>query len=163
MKQSIQGEIKMAGTLSKRNGRGLSMPALEMFPQFRSIENMMSRMFDDGEDSWLGGAMAPTLDVSETDNEVDVKMDLPGMKPEEIDIQVHQNVLTIRGERSEETEEKDRTYHRVERRSGSFARSVSLPSAIDEDNVDANYKDGVLIIKMPKTKEAQAKKIAVKA
>ena len=153
----------MTGTLSKRNGRGVSMPTLEMFPQFRTIENMMSRMFDDGEDGWMGGAMAPTLDVSETDNEVDVKMDLPGMKPEDIDIQVHQNVLTIRGERSEETEEKDRTYHRVERRSGSFARSVSLPSGVDEDNVDANYKDGVLIIKMPKTKEAQAKKIAVKA
>ena len=155
----------MTGTMTKRNGRGMSIPALELFPQFRSIENMMSRMFDDGEDGWLGGVMAPTLDISETDKEVDVQLDLPGMKPAEIDIQVHNNVLTIRGERSEETEEKDekdRKFHRVERRTGSFARSVSLPSPVDENKVDATYKDGVLSIHMPKTKEAQAKKITVK-
>ncbi len=153
----------MTGTLAKRNSRGLSLPALEMFPQFRAIENMMSRMFDDREETWFSGALAPTLDVSETDNEVDVKMDLPGMKAEDIDIQVHNNVLTIRGERSEETEEKDRKFHRIERHSGSFARSVSLPSVVDENKVDAKYKDGVLTISMPKTKEAQAKKITVKA
>ncbi|WP_218933709.1 Hsp20/alpha crystallin family protein [Rubripirellula lacrimiformis] len=151
----------MANTMTKRGTRGLSLPAMELFPQFRSMENMMSRMFDDTDDSWLGGTLTPTLDVSETDSEVDVKMDLPGMKPEQIDIQVHNNVLSIRGERSEESEKKGRKFHRVERRIGSFARSVSLPSIVDEDNVDANYNDGVLTIRMPKTKEAQAKKIAV--
>lgn len=154
----------MTGTLSKRgNGRGFSLPSLELFPQFRAIESVMSRMFDDGEEGWLGGALAPTIDVSETDNEVDVKVDLPGMKAEEIDIQVHNNVLTIKGERNEEREEKDRTFHRIERRSGSFARSITLPSVVDENKVDAQYKDGVLVIRMPKTKEAKAKKIAVKA
>ena len=85
------------------------------------------------------------------------------MKAEDIDIQVHNNVLTIRGERSEETEKTDRRFHRIERRSGSFSRAVSLPSVVDENQVDAKYKDGVLTISMPKTKEAQAKKIAVKA
>jgi HSP20 family protein len=154
----------MTGTLSKRgNGRGLTFPSLDLFPQFRALENAMSRMFDDSDQAWLAGAMAPTIDVSETDNEVDVKMDLPGMKAEEIDIQVHNNVLTIKGERKEEKEEKDRTFHRIERRSGSFARSIALPSLVDENKIDANYKDGVLRISMPKTKEAKAKKIAVKA
>jgi HSP20 family protein len=124
---------------------------------------MMARIFDDRDEGWLGGALAPTIDVSETDNEVDVKMDLPGMKAEEIDIQVHNNVLTIKGERNEDKEEKDRTFHRIERRSGSFARSIALPSVVDENKVDANYKDGVLKIRMPKTKEAKARKIAVKA
>jgi HSP20 family protein len=153
----------MSNVLTKRNGRGLSLPSLELFPQFLAIENMMSRMFDEGDEGWLGGALAPTIDVSETDNEVDVKMDLPGMKAEEIDIQVHNNVLTIKGDRKEEKEVKERTYHRIERRSGSFARSIVLPSVVDENKVDAEYKDGVLKICMPKTKEAKAKKIAVKA
>ncbi len=153
----------MLGTPTKRNPRGLALPHFERLPQFRGIENMLSRMFDDGEESWFNGALAPTLDVSETDNEVDVKMDLPGMKAEDIDIQVHNNVLTIRGDRAEQTEEKARKFLRIERRSGSFARSVALPSVVDENKVDATYKDGVLTISMPKTKEAQAKKIPVKA
>ena len=153
----------MTGTMTKRNGRGLAIPQFDLFPHFRTIENIMSRMFDEGEEGWFSGALVPTLDVSETDTDVEVRMDLPGMKPEEIDIQVHNNVLTIKGERAEETEESDRKYHRVERRSGSFARSVSLPSFVDEDQVAAEYKDGVLTINMPKTKEAQAKKIAIKA
>ena len=143
----------MASTLSKRgNGRGISLPHLDLFPQMRGIESMLARIFDEGEEGWLGGALVPSVDLAETDDEVEVRMDLPGMKPEEIDIQVHNNVLTIKGERKEETEEKERTYHRVERRSGSFARSVSLPSVVDENKVDAHYKDGVLCVSLPKTK-----------
>ncbi len=154
----------MTGTLARRsNGRGISIPAFEMFPQFRAVESLMSRMFDDSQESWLGTALSPMIDLSETDDEVDVSMDLPGMKPEEIDIQVHNNVLSIKGERNEEKEQKDRTFHRVERRYGSFARAITLPSSVDENKVDAQYKDGVLKISLPKTKEAKAKKISVKA
>lgn len=148
---------------TRRGGRALSLPHWEMMPQLRSLENLMGRLFDDGEEGWFGGAMVPSVDLSETDNAVDVRVDLPGMKAEEIDIQVHNNLLTIRGERKEETEEKDRTFHRIERRSGSFSRTVSLPSEVDQDNVDAAYKDGVLTITMPKVKAAQTKKIAVKS
>lgn len=149
--------------VAKRSGRTITLPHLEMMPQLRSLEGLMSGLFDEGEDRWFGGAMVPSVDLSETEDHVDVTMDLPGVKPEEIDIQVHNNLLTIRGERSEESEEKDRTYHRVERRSGSFSRTVSLPSEVDEDNVDAAYKDGVLTIKMPKAKATQGKKISVKS
>ena len=152
----------MSGT-TRRGGRAIALPQWEMLPQLRSLENLMGKMFDDGDEGWFGGTMVPSVDLSETDNEVDVTMDLPGMKPEEIDIQVHNNLLTIRGERKEESEQKERTYHRIERRSGSFSRTVSLPSEVDEDNVSAAYKDGVLKISMPKAKAAQAKKIAVKS
>ena len=130
-------------------------------PQLRGLEGLVGRLFEDGDEGWLGGAMVPSVDLSETDGEIDVTMDLPGMKADEIDIQVHNNLLTIRGERKQETEEKDRTFHRIERRTGSFSRTVSLPSEVDEETVDASYKDGVLKIRMPKAKAAQAKKISV--
>ena len=148
---------------TRRGGRALSLPHWEMMPQFRSLENLMGRLFDEGEEGWFGGAMIPSVDVSETDKTVDVRVDLPGMKAEEIDIQVHNNLLTIRGERQEESEERDRKFHRVERRTGTFSRTVSLPSEIDQDQIDAAYKDGVLTIAMPKAKAAQAKKISVKS
>ncbi len=153
----------MAGALTKRNGRGLSLTPLEMFPQLRTIENMMSRMFDDSEEGWLGGTLSPMVDVSETENAIDVQVDLPGMKAEEIDIQVHNNQLTIKGERQEEKEEKGRTFHRIERRSGTFARVITLPAEVDENKVDAQYKDGVLKITLPRTTDVKAKKICVKA
>jgi HSP20 family protein len=120
-------------------------------------------MFTEGDDNWFGNVLTPSVDVTETDDQVDVKMDLPGMKAEEIDIQVRNNILTIKGYREEEKEEKQTTFHRIERRTGSFSRTLPLPSFVDENKVDAQYKDGVLKISMPKTKEAKAKKIAVKA
>ncbi len=153
----------MAQKLIKRNGRTLSIPQFDFLSQLRGIENLMTRMFDENEDTWLSSAVLPSVDLSETDDEVDVAIDLPGMKPEEIDVHVHNNLLTVTGERKEESEEKGRTFHRVERRSGSFSRTVSLPCHVDEAKVDAKYRDGVLSITMPKTKEAQAKKIPVKA
>jgi len=153
----------MSTTVSKRGNHGLSLAPWGFRPQSgRLFENLLSRMFDEGDEGWIGGEISPIVDLSETDKEVDVSMDLPGMKAENIDIQVNQNMLTVKGERKEETEEKGRTFHRVERRSGSFVRTVSLPCEVDEDKVNAEYKDGVLSIKMPKSKKSQAKKIAVK-
>ena len=89
-------------------------------------------------------------------------MDIPGMEAKDIDIQVNANVLTVSGERKEEREEKGKTYHRVERRVGAFSRSVTLPCPVKEDAVDAQYKNGILTIKLPKTEEAKARKITVK-
>ena len=109
--------------------------------------------------------MIPKLDVSETDDSVEVKTDLPGVKADEIDIQVRDNYLTITGEHSEESESEGgdgRKYHRVERRQGSFFRSVWLPCDVDQDNVEAELKDGVLTVSMAKSEEAKSRKIAVK-
>lgn len=88
------------------------------------------------------------MDVAETDQAFEVKLDLPGVKADEVDIQIDNNTLTVRGQRSEEKEEKDEEYqyHRVERSSGSFTRSVVLSTAINEDETVAEFKDGVLTI-----------------
>jgi HSP20 family protein len=90
-------------------------------------------------------------------------VDVPGMKPEEIDIEVIGKTVRIRGEHKEEKEEKGRTFHRIERRSGSVFRSVVLPCAVKEDRVAAEYKDGVLKVTLPKSEEAKSHKIKIKA
>ena len=89
-------------------------------------------------------------------------MDVPGVKPEDIDIQLHGNMLTVNGHREEETEEKDKKFHRIERRTGTFSRSVTLPREVEEATVQANCDGGVLKIMLPKREEQRAKKIPVK-
>jgi HSP20 family protein len=108
--------------------------------------------------------LIPRMDVSETDGEIEVRTDLPGFKPEEVNIEIHDNYLTISGSHSEEQkeEDKERRYHRIERRSGSFSRSVALPCAVKQDAVDAELKEGVLRIRLPKSEEARSRKIPVK-
>jgi len=113
----------------------------------------------------MADAMNTAMDVAETDQTFEVTLDLPGVKSDEVDIQINNNTLTVRGQRSEEKEEKDekKQYHRVERYSGSFARSVMLPNAINEDETVAEFKDGVLKITIPKSDEAKPRKIAIKS
>jgi HSP20 family protein len=101
--------------------------------------------------------------VSETAKAVIVKAEIPGMEAKDIDIAITGDVLTIRGERRQEKEEKDENTHLVERRYGSFSRSIGLPAEVEADKVDATYKNGVLKITMTKTKKASQKKIEVKA
>jgi HSP20 family protein len=126
------------------------------------MKDLRAQMFGDGDEGWLTGAMAPALDLSETETAIDVRMDLPGITAKDIDIQVNGNLLTVSGERKEEKEEKGKTFHRVERSYGSFSRTVTLPCAVNESEVAAEYKDGVLTIKLPKTEESKAHKIKVK-
>ena len=109
--------------------------------------------------------LVPSLDVSETEQAVQVETDLPGFKAEEVDIEVNDNYLTISGRHSEEHEEDEgtgRKYHRMERRSGTFSRSVLLPCAVNQNAVEAELKDGVLTITLPKAEEARKHKITVK-
>lgn len=152
----------MAGLIT-RKPRGL--PSLWRDPLTALREEMnelRAQLVGDGDDGWFSGAMAPALDMSETDTAIDVRMDLPGTTAKDIDIHVNGNVLTVSGERKEEKEEKGKTFHRVERHYGSFARSVTLPCTVNEDEVAAEYKDGVLTVKLPKAEEAKAHKIKVK-
>lgn len=104
-----------------------------------------------------------SMDVAETDQAFEVKVDLPGLSPDDVDIQIDNNTLTIRGQRSDESEEKDeeKQFHRIERYRGSFARSVVLPNSINEDETAAEFKDGVLEIVIPKSEEAKPKKINI--
>jgi HSP20 family protein len=124
------------------------------------MEDLMTRAF--GEEGWLFGRVAPLMDVAETDGVVEVRLDVPGVEPKEIDIQLNGNVLTVSGRRKEEKEEKEKAYHRTERRFGSFSRSITLPCPVKEEAIEAKYHEGVLTITMPKTEEAKGKKIAVK-
>jgi HSP20 family protein len=126
------------------------------------MAELFSRAFGEREETGVWTELLP-LDLSETDQSFEVRLDVPGVNPKEIDIQLNANMLTISGERSEEKEEKGKTYHFVERSFGSFSRSVSLPSPVKEDAIEARYKDGVLTVTLPKTEEAKSRKIAITA
>ena len=111
---------------------------------------------------FTGGDWNPSLDISETDEAVEIKVDLPGIKPEDMEIRVTDDRLTIQGERKEEKETKNKTIRRVERSYGSFYRSIALPAGAKADDVSAVSDNGVITITVPKGDAAKAKKIKVK-
>ncbi len=104
----------------------------------------------------------PTVDLAESEQEVTVTVELPGVEPKDVEIDVVGTALTIRGEKKHEREEKKRNYHYVERSFGQFHRSIPLPSTVDPEKVDATYKDGLLTVTIAKHPEAKPKRIAVK-
>ena len=106
-------------------------------------------------------AWAPAVDIYEGENELVVKADLPDVKPEDLDIRVENNILTIRGERKFEKKVDEKNYLRVERAYGSFARSFSLANTVNTEAIKADYKDGVLMLSIPKREEAKPKQIKV--
>ena len=103
----------------------------------------------------------PLVDISEMKDDIIVKAEIPGMKKDDIKVVIQDNVLTLKGEKQEEKQEKDKRYHRVERFYGSFERSFSLPISIYVDKVKAEYKEGVLTINLPKAEEAKPKGVSV--
>ena len=108
-------------------------------------------------------AWNPAVDIFETDNNVVIKAELPGMDSKDIDVKLENNVLMLKGERHFEKETKEENYHRVEREYGIFSRSFSLPTAVNGDKVTAEYKDGVLTIVLPKKEEVKPKPIKIAA
>lgn len=122
------------------------------------LDSLLESFFRNGE---AGVESLPALDLSETNEAIEVRMNVPGVKPENIDIQVNGSLLTITGKSEEEKEEKGKTYHRIERRQGQFSRSVTLPCSVNEEKVIANCKEGVLSIQLPKTAEAKNRRIKV--
>lgn len=126
-------------------------------------DDLFSRFFGDGPEGWLTETTIPSLDLSETEKEVEVRMDVPGFTPEKIDVQVHGDRMVVRGEQEEEKKEEGKTYHRVERRTGSFVRTVPLPCPVSETNVEATYRDGVLTVRLPKSTENVPRKIEIKS
>lgn len=103
-----------------------------------------------------------SLDVAEEDAAYVVKASLPGMKPEEIDVTVSDNVLTIRGEMKRDEEIAEEKYHLRERRYGAFSRSITLPGVVETDKIEAQYADGVLTLRLPKSEVVQPKRITVR-
>ncbi|MFQ6048296.1 MAG: Hsp20/alpha crystallin family protein [Phycisphaerae bacterium] len=105
----------------------------------------------------------PALDVAETDDEIVIKVELPGVDPADLDVSVCGDMLTIRGEKRQEQEQPGRSFHRIERRFGAFRRSTRLPTVVDTDRVEAQYKDGLLTIRLPKKAGARPRRIPVRA
>jgi len=129
------------------------------------LEGVLGNLLEDNQSVWHTqmGLINPSLDITETESTLKVRMDLPGLDAKDIDLQVSGNQLTIAGERKEEKVTKNEYFHRTERRIGCFSRSFTLPCAVKEDKIEADYRDGLLNITLPKTDEAKSRRIHVKA
>ena len=137
----------------------------EPFSGLSSVDSQFSRMLNDffgrsGQESNLT-TWAPAVDIYETEHELVVKADLPDVKPEDLDIRVENNILSIRGERKFERKVDEKDYLRVERAYGSFSRSFSLANTVNADAIKADYQNGVLALTIPKREEAKPKQIRV--
>jgi HSP20 family protein len=104
---------------------------------------------------------SPSVDISETKDKIVIKADLPGLEPKEVQVNVTGNVLTIKGEKTKEQEEKEEHYYRTERCRGSFQRTLSLPVEVKAENAEATFEKGVLIITLPKIEAAKSKQIKI--
>ncbi len=143
------------------------MTLLSRFEPFRETqrESQLSRLFNDffersSQESSLT-PWAPAVDIYEDEHQLVVKADLPDVKPEDLDIRVENNILTIRGERKFEKKVNEKNYLRVERAYGTFSRSFSLSNTVKSDAIQADYRDGVLTVTVPKREEAKPKQIKV--
>jgi HSP20 family protein len=146
---------------------------------FESFQREMNRLFDDffrgtgampparfgGAEGFFGGAAAPRLDVSETDDAYEVTAELPGLEEKDVEVLLDRNLLTLKGEKRAEREEKSKDYHLTERSFGTFRRSIPLPAEIDQGKVEAHFRNGVLTVRLPKAEQArsQAKRIEVRS
>jgi HSP20 family protein len=139
---------------------------------FRNLENLhegITRLFEDTlqgrqyDGDFFSGIWIPAIDMYETENDIVIKAELPGITKEDIDIEVKDGILSLKGERKRDKEVKEENYHRVERYYGAFHRRFALPSHVDSDKVKAKFKDGLLEITLPKAEAAKPKKIEVES
>ena len=136
----------------------------EISQPFLKLQHEMNQMFDNFFDNFRLSPFRkenletfPRVDIKETNKEVDVSAELPGLEAKDIDISISDNILTLSGEKSKEAENKGEGYYRMERIYGSFHRSVMLPTEVESDNVKAVFKNGILRITIPKKPEANEK------
>jgi HSP20 family protein len=146
----------------------MAIVRFEPFRDLLTLQDRMNRLFQESyrgqgtEDDWaLGGTWAPAVDIYEKDNNIVIKAELPGVDPKDVDIRLDNNVLTIKGERKFDNDVKKDNYHRVERSYGVFTRSFTLPTTVDPSGIKAEYKDGVLLLTLPKREEAKPKQIQI--
>lgn len=146
--------------------------ALTRWDPFRDLsilQDRMNRMFEDAGRGWRGDEPAattswsPAVDIYESENEIIVQAELPGVDRKDITLHLEKNVLTLKGERRFEKETKQENYHRIERSYGGFSRSFSIPAIVDEEKIRADYKDGILKIALPKKEQVKPKQIQIEA
>jgi HSP20 family protein len=162
----------MALPTFRRSGqnKGELLPSRETWEPFGSLRRDMERLLENfsRDFGWeppalAGAGMAPRIDVSETESEIKVEAELPGVDEKDLEVVLSQGRLTIKGEKKQEKEEKKKDYHLVERSYGSFTRSIPLPFEADADQIKASFAKGVLTVTVPKPPEVKAKerKIAI--
>jgi len=125
------------------------------------VNRLLNQAFGNSSDEASITTWAPAVDIYETEHELVVKADLPDVRPEDLDIRVENNILTIRGDRKFEKKVDEKNYLRVERTYGSFSRSFSLVNTVNSEAIKADYKNGVLTLTIPKREEAKPKQIKV--
>lgn len=162
----------MADITRRQNGGQMQQIIPSTFEPFRAMERMMrdlmrwEPMREMGLMRGMGEGMVgfqPSFDVMETEKSYVIKADVPGVKEKDLDISLHGNRLQISGTRQSEREEKTETFHAIERSHGNFVRSFVLPEEVDADKINADLKEGVLILTLPKREASQVKHIEVKA
>lgn len=135
---------------------------------YRTLRGEMDRIFDDffgltpAQREGTTTMWSPSVDISETDDNFVVRAELPGMKKEDIELEVENNMLSIRGERKFEKTDEGENFHFMERSYGSFYRSFTLPKNVDSETIGAEYKDGMLVVTIPKKEEVKPKKVEIK-
>lgn len=147
----------------------MNLTKWDPFHELEDMSQRLNRIFgrslaqrDQGSETFKVADWSPAVDVSETDQEYLIKAEIPEVKKEDVKVTVQDGMLTISGERRQEKEEKGKRYHRIERSYGSFMRSFDLPDNVDEASVKAEFKDGLLSLRLPKTEKAKPKAIEVK-
>ena len=133
-------------------------PLANLPASFRNFEDVVARMLNEprGARPW-----SPSVDIFETENELVLKADLPDVKLEDIEVRVENQTLTVRGERKFQKEEAAKGYHRMERSYGTFERSFTVPTSVDAEKVAADYKNGVLTVKLPKKEAAKPRQVKI--
>jgi HSP20 family protein len=135
--------------------------------ELQTIQQEMNRLFGAAFDSQAGAANSnprrwiPAMDLVEENDHFVLRADLPGVEEEGVKVELEDNVLTISGERNSEHEERTGGYHRIERASGSFSRSLTLPEGVDPESIQANFKNGVLEVRVPKPEERKPRRVAI--
>jgi HSP20 family protein len=133
---------------------------MDPFRDMRTVEDDFDRLIGRAfsRDAWM-----PALDVSESEDRFEVKVDLPGLDPKDVNVTFEDGMLTIAGKRQFDREDKGETWHRVERGFGTFARSIRLPQVADTEKIEASFDRGVLTVAVPKSEQAKPKTIEVRA
>jgi HSP20 family protein len=132
------------------------------------LQERMNRVFEDAavrgwknDEPSATTSWSPAVDIYETDNEIMVQAELPGIDRKDIALQLENNVLTLKGDRRFEKETNQENYHRIERSYGGFSRAFTIPTIVDEDKIRADYRDGILKIALPKKEQVKAKQIKI--
>jgi HSP20 family protein len=155
--------FRTSSEIEERGPLALWEPFREMERSFNRLERLFGRIPGNGErEAMTITEWSPCVDISEDDKEFLVKAELPEVKKEDVKVTVEENVLTIRGERKAEKEEKGKKYHRIEGSYGSFERSFTLPETADASKISSQFKDGVLTVHLPKNPNAKPKAIEIK-